>query len=293
MKSIIHTLFVVLISIPAYSQDLIVTNEGDSINCQVIKKRSDYIYFKFKNIDKVQSTLLPMNRVRSYQYDYYQFSEIQEASIDLDIEDKEYTPVRFAFQGGYSYRVAKIHESIPPELKDYANGLKSGFNFGADFTYFLSETIGFGMKYNFFNSSNKIDDVWVLDFRGNRRFGELSDDIKISFIGPSFSSRTQSYDKNHVLLTNIALGYLSYKNDAVLIDDIEIKGSTVGIVADLGYDGKIADNLFLGAQISFLVGALSEYDVSNGLTQRTVSLDDDDKDNLSRLDLSVGIRFHF
>ena len=144
MKNIFIITFLIVLTNSLYSQDLVVTKKGDSINCKITKVKKDNIYFTFKHKDEVRNTLLPMTGVKIHQFDYYQISEV---SIEKVVGYENYQRFRIAINGGYSYQTARVAENVPSDFKDYVKELKSGYHFGCDLIYYFSEPLGFGFKY--------------------------------------------------------------------------------------------------------------------------------------------------
>lgn len=288
MRNILIIALLILIANTIYSQDLIVTNDGDSINCKITKVKTDNIYFTFKHKDEIRSTLLPKSSVKTHQFQYYQTSEVPKEKV---VGYENYQHFRLAVNGGYSYQTAKVAENVPSDFKDYIKELKSGYHFGGDLTYYFTEPLGFGIKYYLFKSSNSLDNIYVEDINGNRTYGKMSDDLTISFIGPTFSTRLLSHDKKNAFLMNLSLGYMGYSNDKVIIDKYKMTGSTMGLSFDVGYDIGLSENLSLGFQISFLTGTLFEYDWNDGTKTETIKLEKGEYESLNRIDFSVGLRF--
>lgn len=286
---LIFALITVLLSNTIRAQDLIVTKENDSLNCKITKIKTDNIYFTFMHKEEVRNTLLPLNDVKYHQYNYYKTSIVP---ADKVVDNQKFNHFRIAVNGGWSYRVAKLSGNIPPEFEQYQKELKSGYNLGVDLTYFISEPFGVGFKYNNFKSKNEIDNIYITYPNGYTEYGKMCDNISINFIGPIFSTRLLNANKKNALLLNFGLGYMGYKNEAVLVSDFTMKGSTLGISWDVGYDIGLTDNLSIGAQFSFLMGTLMEYELSDGLTTETIKLDKDGYESLSRIDLSLGLRYN-
>ena len=158
-------------------------------------------------------------------------------------------------------------------------------------TYYFIEQLGLGFKYYLFKSSNSLDNIFVEDINGNRTYGKMSDDLTISFIGPSFSARLLSHDKKNAFLMDLSLGYMGYSNDKVIIDKYKMTGSTMGLSFEIGYDIGLSENFSLGFQISYLTGTLFEYDWNDGIMTETIKLEKGKYESLNRIDFSVGLRF--
>jgi len=287
---IMLTLFVAL-AIPSQAQDLIVTSEGDSINCKITKVKADNIYFTFNHKDEIRNTLLPVNQVNYYQINYYSTAEVPADKIP----GKEIYPhFRLAISGGWSYRTAKISPDIPFDFTDYYNKLKSGFHYDIDASYYFTEMLAVGLKYNEFLSSNKIiGNVYVTYPDGTTQYGDLNDNIRIKFIGPTLSARLFNSTKKNYLLMELGLGYMDYRDKGGLVSiPAIIKGSTLGSYWSIGYDFGLSKDFALGFQLSLLTGQLYQYTVSDGITTKTVKLDNNSYENLARIDLSIGLRFN-
>lgn len=289
LKYIFVYVSVTIFSISIQAQDLIITNEGDSLNCKITKIKSDNIYFTFKHKDEIRSTLLPLGQVKYHQYNYYQASEVPSDKV---VGNEIYPHFRAALNGGWSYRVAKLADNIPSDFEQYMKDLKSGYHYGLDLSYYFSEQLGFGFKYYNYRSKNEINNVYVTLPNGSTQYGKMSDDISINFIGPFFSTRLLDSNKKNSFLINLGIGYMGYTDKAVLISDFIIKGSTVGLCWDIGYDIGLTENLALGFQLSYMIGTLTQYDLSDGVNTETVKLEKDNYESLSRIDLSIGLRFN-
>ncbi len=266
------------------SKDLVVTDTGDSILCKITEIDSVNIYFTFEKNDVTRNTMLPLSKVKDYQKSYLTTTKKVEPLVN-----NNYSRLRLAVNGGYSYRVAKISDDTPSDFESYMKDLKSGYHYGADLTYFYKESYGIGIMYNAFRSSNSMD-IYGYDFYNNLQYGKMSDDITISFIAPSFTIRT--LDKRNAFLMDFAIGYIRYVDEAVLFDPYKITGNTVGFSFGLGYDIGLSESFGLGFKVGIIAGSLTEYNINNGTNTQKVELDEESYENLTRIDLSVGLRLY-
>lgn len=273
----------------SFSQDLVVTSEGDSLNCKITKLKNEIIYFTFKYKEEIRSTLLPVSQVKLYQYNFYQTAIVPSGKI---VGHGLYPHWRFAINGGWGYQTAKVGDNVPSDFEQYVQELKSGYHIGGDVTYYFLESLGVGFKYQLFKTSNQIDNVYVINHNGTGRYGYLSDDISVTFIGPAFYTRYLNFNKKNALLFGLAIGYLGYEDKVVIVGEkYTLIGSTAGLIWDLGYDIGINPNFAIGFNLSLLSGWLSEYNLNDGLTTTTIKLGKNFID-LDRVDLSIGIRFN-
>ena len=197
---------------------------------------------------------------------------------------------RVNFEYGYSYRTAKVSDDIPSEFKSYINKLKSGSNFNLDISYFISNMYGIGFKYSIFQSSNRMGDLLMIDENtGNiLAVGSMEDNISVSLIGPSFVERHFASKNKIIVIANVMLGLLSYKNDSELFDiPISIDGSSIGFNGSLGIDYLFSSHWALGVSLSYTTGSLNKLTIDGYETELS------EPENLSRIDINGGIKFVF
>lgn len=288
MRTIFAFLVLAFFSQVVLSQDLIVTTSGDSINCKITKVKDENIYFTFKHKDEIRNTLLPLANVKNHVNYFFQKSEVPKDKV---FTKQNFEHFRLAINGGLGYETARIGDGVPSDFKDYARQLKSGYVFGGNLTYYFSEVLGVGIKYSQFNSSNNLDNIYVDDGQGVRKYGRMSDDLSISFIGPTFSTRLFNGDKSRAFVFSLGLGYMGYSDNKVILDNYKMTGSTMGISYDIGYDFEVSKKAILGVQLSLISGTLFRYKWDDGTSVQTIKLQNDEYEGLSRIDLTVGLRF--
>jgi hypothetical protein len=269
------------ISAPIQAQDLIVTKEGDSLNCKITKVETDYIYFGISKDGGVLNTLLPMPQITYYKYQFYTTSALP---VDAKVDGpKDFPRFRLGINGGWSYRLAKVAESNSSEVDEYIKQLKSGISYSADVTYYWSKKAGIGAKYDVFKSKNELEDP-------SGQFIIASDDISLTFIGPYYSSRFLTANKKNSFLLNIGAGYVGYNDKAFFVSEYELTGGTVGLLIDIGYDIGLSKSFAMGFQLSLVGGTLTQYEIDNGFTTQMIELDEDEYEGLGRVNLTVGLR---
>jgi hypothetical protein len=287
MKKFFVIALLLLFSKSIFSQDLIVTVDGDSLNCKITKVKADEIDIIFKDKDGIKITSLTRANVKTYKYKYFETSELPDGKVK---GRGDYQRLRFAVNGGYSYHLGSVPEGISSDLREYIFDLKSGYHYGCDLTYNFNERYGAGINYKKFSSSNSVD-IYVEDINGNRRYGKMSDDLTISFFGPAFTVRQVSKNMRNTFYSILSVGYMSYSDNKVIIDNYKMTGNTAGASVDIGYEFGLSKNLSLGLQISLIRGTLVRYDWSDGINTYPVKLDEDEYESLDRIDFSVGLRF--
>ena len=282
-------LFICLSVFSVSAQDLIVTLERDSIKCRITKIKQDHIFFTYMSGTKPVNTLLSMKRISYYETDFYE-EDIDIPNVKSYLKRPSFT---FDLNGGYSYRIAKIDQSADAFTRDYYKGLKSGLNYGAGLTWYFDEMIGGGIKYSSSYFHNLVSNVTVTFNNGTVKYGEVSDDINIIFVGPSIMSRYFMGNNDNCMTMGASFGYMSYRDNGIVVDPINITGSTVGIGIDLGYNFSVGPATSLGLRFSYLSGFLLEVEIEEAGVTRTMKFEEGSLESLARIDLGIVVTYSF
>jgi hypothetical protein len=196
---------------------------------------------------------------------------------------------------GQSFRVASLPDGLNSEQKEYYKKLKSGLSYDISAYYHKDGSAGFGLKYNVYKSSGTISNQQITLDDGTIYQGDFSDDITISFIGPSFILTEDEHARVGEANLELAIGYISYQNKATIIaSPLKITGANLGMIGGMGYHFRITPHFLLGPQVNFVGGVLKElkYKYEDGSTE-TIKLDEEEFENLWRIDLAIGAKFRF
>ena len=195
---------------------------------------------------------------------------------------------RIAVQGGYGRRLAKYQATNNELIDNHNRRLFGGLDYGADMTYYFSDSYGFGLKYNNMHTISK--DAVVSE---DGRSGMYSEAMDIMFVGPMMSTRKVGASGNGIFMLNYGLGYLGYDDYGRIIDDtLRIKGGTLGVCLELGYDYRIANNIFLGANLGAMSGTLTSCTVTTNGHPVQRKLDKDEYESLLHAYLTLGVRYY-
>ncbi|WP_276131658.1 hypothetical protein [Polluticoccus soli] len=205
----------------------------------------------------------------------------------------EHPKFRIGLQGGWSYRLAKVSDQVPPGFRTYVEKLKPGYNYGADGSFFFSRALGVGIRYSGYRTSNSMDIEMLDTATYNLIQGKMSDDITVSYVGPTFNLRYISESEIFHFVSTFSLGYLSYTDKTLQITPLKLQSATVGVVVGAAADFAVHENIFLGAEVSLLTGNLTYYDVEINGTSQHEELPENQYESLSRIDVSAGVRFNF
>jgi hypothetical protein len=258
-----------------FSQDLIITNNNDSIRCKIKGIKGNDMLYTYPGQSGTPAGKVSLGQMKYYQYNFYKVPRSK-------TEVRGLTKGRIGIEAGYSRRTASTVDGIPPSLTDYVESLKSGYTYGLDFMYFFNDFLGIGFKASQFKTGKKQADRL-----------SYSDDISIGFIGPEFCTRLPSRTNLSALLVAISIGYSGYRDNAFNYAPLTIKGNTVGVGMDLGYDIGLSKNWAVSFQLSTEVGMLHEIDIKQGYQTLHIDLEKGNYESLTRVDFSVGLHCRF
>lgn len=277
----------------ASAQDLIVTNKNDSIRCKIDKEDFDFVYYTLNKDNQNTSTKIKLSDVRNVRYNYLE-SKNQNQNIPSVVEDI-YRPertYRFVVDGGMNLITAKTLSTDDNELDKHLNSLKLGYQYGLGAYMFGQKSFGYGLTYKHYFNQNKNDAYLYVDSVNGNRVGELSDRTNINFYAFTLLNRTSFFNDKMDLFLGISGGYLQYKNDNIRLTEMLITGNTFGMLYTVGVDFKSGNKLVFGANLNLLQATMREYTYDINGTKITRSLDKADYENISRIDLSVGLRYY-
>lgn len=266
--------FFLLSFFSSVSQDLIVTQQNDSLNCYIKKVKPDYIHFLFKNSNaEVINSLLPKDSVTYFEFNFFEESEL---SLEVLKLEKKHTGVFLAADIAYSNRLGSIDSNIP---SSWSKQLKNGFAFSLQFAYFFSNTGGMGILYN--NHSTNVE------FSGSSTFGSGTDKVNISFIAPTYFFQHSSGISNFVFTSALSIGYLGFKETLTTTSTLNLKGASLGVGYTAYIGAQLNDVVRLSAKAGIILGSLSEVEI-NG---QNVQLPDSQRENLSTFNIGASLGF--
>lgn len=272
--------FIILFSANLFSQDLIVTNDNDSIRCKLKGVSGNYMLYDSTSQDGTFASKISLGQMKSFRYGYYRESK---GKVPYSGSKEMVSRFRIGINGGFSYRTAPVGDDIySPSLKKYMESLRWGYNYGVDCAYFFIDYFGIGFRASQFNTGKK-----------ETESGTIQDNIKISLIGPELCTRLVSKNHRNSLLAVVTMGYSSYHDDAYYNTPVTFKGGTFGLGMDLGYDIGFSRNWALGFQVSAMLASLMSMDVIQGGDKQHIEFKNGSYESLARIDLSAGLRYRF
>ncbi len=182
---------------------------------------------------------------------------------------------RIAASGGYALRLGK-----KPGTDPYFREISRGASFNTDATYYFRDNIGFGLKYSYFSTAGS----------SYRASPSVISNIDIQYLGPLFQTRISGNSERIALVSGVSFGYMNYRDKGWIDREYgTLKGGPIAALLELGVDARLFGNLFLGINTSVYGGSLS----SVSRQGQTIKLDDKNRESLSRVEASAGLRYAF
>ncbi len=200
---------------------------------------------------------------------------------------------------GPSWYTAKNPEGLASAEEDHMDALKKGFHFEITAAYFVNPSIGIGFTHNRLSTSQTTNITGEVE--GQNINLELKEDIFTSLTGPVFLVRTPITNSKSVFYSSLALGLLSYGNEAITsapaytsaTKSVKRNGDSFGGNIAAGIDIGIIDDFAINAQLSYLFGNLSKVTINSNGSSEEAELEGDNKINASRLSIGIGVSFRF
>ena len=175
-------------------------------------------------------------------------------------------------------------------VQNYAKGLRHGVVVNGGITYFFGRYFGLGINYTYFHSENSLDFVvGQSGLTGEWGYSHTYDRIHVNTISVNPTARFPFLDGIIMLNPGITVGYKFWKDKTFFTEPFIISASGLSFSVDIGLDFKVYKGLYLGLKPE-LFTSISSYTKFKG---ETVDERRSDKFNMSRIDVSVGLRYYF
>ena len=227
----------VLLSVAAFSQDLVVTKGNDTINCKILKIEDGFLRFLYINrAGDVKNINIPYGMVNLYGFSYFETPAISE-KVSAFYKELKW---QVAFRGGYSWRTVRLYGD------KNAAGLKNGIHAGFDFAYFFNNYVGMGGKINYYHNQLKNS---VYDITQNA-----------AFAGPDLVFRIAGSNRRNVFVGNLSAGYFGLIEHNASTNN-GIKGN-IGYLAGVGCERMVTSHFSIGGKFSLLLANIPDAKVN-------------------------------
>lgn len=195
---------------------------------------------------------------------------------------------RIAFDLGFHNRFYTVEPGTDEEIAKYLKRLRRGLVAGIDLSIFSAEKDAIGLTANFGKSHSLLSNVVVMDNYGSiLATGDLEENVTIYYFGPSYWNITPLSRGGSNFIFGVTLGYYGYHNKYSFLNEETIRnGGSFGLGFNLGTDFFISENIALGIKTGLLIGW------ANKLRENGEVIDLDRKENLTRVDITIGLRLY-
>ncbi len=298
---------VIMLTFDGLSQDWVVLNSGDTVKCTITKVSEKYLYYS-QNFNGVSAKgkILKSN-INEWRYIRQDTDKAQPVAPPPppEISEKPDLSGRFrsSIQGGFAYLTGNtdvaeddliVQGASDEEAKSYYKDLKTGYQGNITMYYRFAKDLWIGGSYKgFFTSSNIVTSLHVDDI--HLYYGEVSERYFVNFAGASILSSSRfGNDKRFGVYSAFTIGPAFYRDEVELMNQqVLLQGTTLGTDLIIGLEYFINPRLSVNMGTSLFIGKIKKYTVTTASTSNEVTLDKENYENLSRVDVSAGIVFYW
>lgn len=304
-------------AVSLFPQDQIITRNNDTIECKIIRMNRNEILFEIDTKGVTSSGKIPFTEIASYSVTNPPTAGSRPASppgamrpasptgsIGPRLADTgPLSRLRMSLNGGAGYIFSsseKAEESMvawgiaAADAEAYYNDLKLGIYGSGDITFMLTPRIGTGLRYKFFSTDAAVRGFFDPNDGMYLMYGTYSEHIFVNFTGVSlFYTEPLGRSRRLSVSAAWAAGLVLYRNEAETFQgNLLITGNSFGMDGLLGIEYRLTPSMALGAELSAFNSLLRKVEVTDGSNTELLELDEDNIENLSRFELSFGIRFY-
>lgn len=271
------SLLFILTNLFVFAQDGIITKDGDTIRCKILKDDDSYIVFKHSKNNAEKVTLIPKSKVFVYKK-----NEVREELFPVVVDKFRigiYTGISFP-----SHQYVKLFRKDSSDLVFKNNG----YNFGADLTYFIKPKTGVGIVVN--RAFSHIDYFSPITNYINR------EQMTYTYLGPMLSKRFANSTHNTYVTADASIGWFQVGSTGSLNDiKYTFSANDLAAMARLGADFRLGRKLYLSLQGTAMYSIIKRYKFSSSQYKLPQSSDllYTKKDKFVIPSLIIGLRYHF
>jgi hypothetical protein len=280
-------------------QDRIITQRKDTIDCRITRISRNTIYFDTSVRGIKTSGRVPVRDIYSY---YIQPSGTGEQVSRA--EEVTYSgTLRIGLNGGMAYLTASSDEAektltefgvTHKDARAYYQDLKTGWYGSADASWIFNRKYGIGLKYKFFNTGAATEGYFDPGDPFNIYYTTYIENIYVNYGGVLLSYYEPLGRQNlFTLYSSFSAGITFYRDETeVFSEAILIKGKALGMDGTFGLEYRISPLISAGAELSVFASSLRSITFTDGETEQSQELEKENYENLSRMEVSIGIRFY-
>lgn len=300
MKRYLLIAFILAGVFPGISgQDRIITLTNDTVECKINKITRSDIHFEITTAGVRTSGRMPMANILSYSVN----PATNQENRDKPVVTGSFPRLRLGISGGFGYLFSSsetAEEGIvawgvtPNAAESYYKDLKTGICGSGDITWMLTPGIGAGLRYKYFDTSASTEGFFDPHDGLYLYYSTYKEQIYVNFAGVSlYYCEPLGAGQKFKVYSAYAAGVAFYRNEAELFTgNYLMTGNAFGMDGSLGLEYFVRPGLSVSAELSAFYASLRKIELTNGSETQTMELEKENYENLSRFELSLGIRFY-
>ncbi|MEL7588062.1 MAG: hypothetical protein AAGU19_15245 [Prolixibacteraceae bacterium] len=274
------------------AQDKIVTVKNDTIDCEITRNNTRFIYFRILKDGMSASGKISRSEVKQLI-----LSKIQSTN-------QKYHHWRMTVSGGAAFRLTdtrKMTESAVAtgfrreDTDHYYEQLSRGWQINAGIAYFLNRKFAAGLNYRF---SQAQASSWLIQeppLDTHNYYGKMAETTCMNYGGISLLFRQPvAQGEKFFISAAVSGGLVAYRNEAsVLGSNSLFTANAPGMTAEAGLEYLLAKDLTISLSAGFFGAKIEKINRDNGQTSTETEPEAENQKQLNSLDLSAGLRFYF
>ncbi len=307
----------VLICPKGHSQDRIILTSGDTIHCSISKVTKKYLFYSQNFNGASAKGKIEKNKISEWTFKSAQGEEKQEGTTAIPIipninseivteqvaESELPGKIRFSVNAGPGFMTGNTDDAEQSlqeqdvsidDSKEYYDKLKLGAQTRASLYFHAWGDYWFGALYSGFYSKSEIVTTMQMD-DVNVYYGKLGEHYFVNFAGASFFSASRYGSKKQIgLSSSFSIGPAFYRDEAEMLNQqFLVQGTSLGMNLTLGGEYFIKPRCSVSVEAAFFTSQVKKIKVTTTESSQDVKLDKENYENLSRLELSVGLVYYW
>lgn len=217
---------------------------------------------------------------------------------------KEKERIRLSFSSGVGYLTGSSKEARAKlqsigfkelDVSNYYKKFKFSIPYHASFHYLYNPENGVGFTYRFYSTESEINDIVDVGDNIHSAFLQLKEKVYVNFVGISWLYYIPYLNtERYKLFSSVAFGLVNYRNEAISDSfPVLVTGNTPGLNGILGGELFLKNNWALSIEASYLYGVIKNITLNTGKNELVQKLEKDNYENVSQVNLSLGVKIYF
>lgn len=281
-----------ILALPLLGQDIIVRITGDTLHVKIESTNDTFVYYR--SVDTKRGTVDVISK-KEIAVILYKFEDPSaELRRQNNKEARTYEMMQFWISGsGYYLPNAGIADN---DFKEYYQKLEWGIGFNSGVNYFFNEQLGVGVVY----SKSRFKNSVPVSIRNSPISGNLSDDLKLQYIGAGGVVRFTFGNSDSNFLLGAGAGINYYYNEAEVVYAYTLKANGIGFHVDTAVNLSLGGGLYIPIKLSYTGNRVGDFSLKpqDGMPDDIkkdleASLQTSDSFSVTRFSLNAGLLFAF